>query len=92
MEIHDQLADAFTKRGMPAENVQVYAGLAVEALIDLLGGQSIYVPFCTLDRVFERNEQIRRDFTGHNHAELSAKYRLSMARIYKIVKQMNGGA
>lgn len=40
VEIHDQLADAFTKRGMPAENVQVYAGLAVEALIDLLGGRA----------------------------------------------------
>ena len=89
-EIDAQFTRAFTQKGMPEGDAILYAGVAVETLVYLLGGQHIYFPFGHLERTDQLHEQIRRDFTGDNHAELVAKYRKSFANIYSILRSQKG--
>ncbi|MBB5017406.1 Mor family transcriptional regulator [Chitinivorax tropicus] len=50
------------------------------------GGQNIYFPMGLTQRTSDRDDQIYREFTGSNHAELARKYGVSLQWIYKIVK------
>lgn len=51
--------------------------------------QMIYVPNQTqrLKEIGERNQAIIREFNGRNHNDLARKYRLSVQRIYTIIKE-----
>lgn len=89
-EIQDQFTDVFTKKGLSGEDAATYARSAVDALVYMLGGSHVYFPFGHLEKTHELHEQIRRDFTGHNHAELIAKYRMSFNTIYKILRTQKG--
>lgn len=50
--------------------------------------QTLYIPTTGRDDIEQRNQAIWQDFSGHNHAELSLKYHLTLQQIYAIVKRM----
>lgn len=52
------------------------------------GGQQIYVPQWLCMMRHSRDEEIWREFNGHNHAALAKKYRISLQWVYSIVKRM----
>lgn len=52
------------------------------------GGQSIYIIKDDSFHAEERDVQIYKEFNGHNHTELSKKYKLTEIYIYRIVKRM----
>nr|DAN15529.1 MAG TPA: Mor transcription activator family [Caudoviricetes sp.] len=53
------------------------------------GGQLIYVVKDSKFLADKRDVEIYRAFNGHNHAELSQEYGLSLPYIYRILKRMN---
>lgn len=52
----------------------------------------IYIPTGYHADAEQRFDAIWADFTGRNHAELSIKYRISLQRVYEIVKFMRKAA
>ncbi|MCX5466510.1 Mor transcription activator family protein [Acinetobacter nematophilus] len=53
------------------------------------GGQSVYIIKDDAFHAEERDIQIYKEFNGHNHTELSKKYKLTEIYIYRIVKRMH---
>ncbi|OPH34981.1 hypothetical protein B5J93_11530 [Moraxella equi] len=53
------------------------------------GGQLIYVIKDSKFLADKRDVEIYRAFNGHNHAELSQEYGLSLPYIYRILKRMS---
>lgn len=53
------------------------------------GGQLIYVVKDNKFLADRRDVEIYRAFNGHNHAELSQEYGLSLPYIYRILKRMS---
>lgn len=64
------------------------AGALFECLCLNFRYRQMYVPTTDWKAILARYESIWRDFNGHNHIDLAAKYRISMQRIYKIVAYM----
>lgn len=66
------------------ENKEEIAINVLEKIASNFSGQIIYVS----QRFFTylRNNQIKSEFNGRNHAELALKYNISVQWIYKIVK------
>jgi len=50
------------------------------------GGIQIYIPKGTALDSQKRIENIKKDFNGSNHRDLAFKYKVSMQRIYTILK------
>ncbi|WP_026601677.1 Mor transcription activator family protein [Methylomonas sp. 11b] len=85
--------EAYTfRRVLAAGHPEKTALACSRALFDCLflnfRKQYMYVP--TTDKAAQktRYEEIWNAFTGHNHAELSMRYRLSVPQIYSITKLM----
>ena len=74
--------------GIPAEYRDLVdtLGLAVFlALVDLCGGQSLYIPKGETLRRDGRDREIRARFTGGNYRALASQFRLSERQIRKII-------
>jgi Mor family transcriptional regulator len=81
----------------PRERVMAELPRQVQELVELVGlelavrilvrfrGQSIYIPQCEWTFKQLRNDRIRREFTGANHAELARRYSLTVSRLYEIL-------
>lgn len=57
-------------------------------LVEVRGGEAIYIPKMDKLARFARDRAIRAEFTGCNHRELARKYNLTVVMIRRIV----GGA
>jgi Mor family transcriptional regulator len=86
-EIEDQFVSAFEKNGKPKAVAEDDAKVAVEALVFMFGGQNVYIPFDGLKQLGDVNASIRREFTGHNHADLARKFSRSVQHVYRVVKR-----
>jgi Mor family transcriptional regulator len=63
-------------------------GTAVMRIVyEELGGMRITVPTITQLFVTERNEKIKRQFTGGNHEELAIMWGLSVRQVRRIVNE-----
>lgn len=65
------------------------AHMLVREMRQQLGGRSIYVPVrkdrCQPSIRPERDEAVRRTFTGRNHREVQQQFGISRATLYRIV-------
>ncbi|MBC2703987.1 Mor transcription activator family protein [Desulfobacula sp.] len=59
-------------------------------LIKEFGGEALYLPKLESVMRNSRNRDIRKDFTGNNHRELSKKYRLTVRQIRYILRKKKG--
>lgn len=82
----DFITRAFVENGRPKEQAEEDGLLVVDTLIRQMGGALIYIPRALVANIVERNEAIKREFTGNNHMELAAKYGVSYVHIYRIVR------
>lgn len=55
-------------------------------IVFYFGGQMVYVPV-NQPGLEQKQEKIRAEFNGSNHKELAHKYRVSVQRIYAILKE-----
>ena len=82
---------AIRRADIPEEYLDIYDELGAEAflkLIQLCGGQSLYLPkLDSLERE-GRNREIRALFNGGNYRALASQFRLSERQVRKI---LNGG-
>jgi Mor family transcriptional regulator len=75
------------------ERLGIDATLAEEIGLDIAfliaaawGGALIYIPKGFLFLLRKKYREIFNEFTGHNHAELAAKYGYSLTWIYRVIK------
>lgn len=64
------------------------AGNILERISFYCGGLNLYIPKLYSAKIAsaERNNAIKQEFNGKNHAYLAFKYGLSLQYIYRIVK------
>ena len=85
-----KLSDLRTIRrtDIPEEYLDIYDSLGADAflkLVQLCGGQSLYLPkLDSLERE-GRNREIRARFNGGNYRALAAQFRLSERQVRKIL-------
>lgn len=58
-------------------------------IVEVYGGSWVYIPMKKSVTRNNRNEQIRSEFDGKNHHELSFRYGLSVSMIRNIVDYSN---
>lgn len=87
MEMIDVVCSAFRHRGKSQQQAEQDAQVAVEALYESYRGGQLYFPSSAATRTAALHERIYADFNGHNQAELSRKYRLSVQAVYRIIKK-----
>lgn len=60
--------------------------LALKDVLEIHGGVEIYIPTATERYIALRNEQIKNEFKGDNHADLAGKYKLHEVHIRRIIR------
>ena len=70
--------------GVTEDLADAVADQLVAWLCRAYGGERVYIP-ATRRRLADRNTAILREFNGRNHAELAARYHLSVRTIYRIL-------
>ena len=50
------------------------------------GGMSLYIPKGNTAEIRNRDKNLKKDFNGTNHKALANKYKISLVRVYKILK------
>lgn len=74
--------------GLSVEQAEIVATEIVVLYSHLWGGQLAYFPKTPAVILSQRNQQLYDDFNGRNHAEVAAKYGLSVQAVYRIVKRI----
>lgn len=67
------------------KNVIANADNADQAIVNIqqiFGGSEIYIPSLSTEI---RNNQIKREYNGHNLAELSKKFSISYSTVWRII-------
>ena len=88
MSTNIQLLSAIRPSDIPAEYADLVEVLGLDGfltLVDLCGGQSLYIPKGETLRRDGRDREIRARFTGGNYRALASQFRLSERQIRKIV-------
>ncbi len=69
------------------ELIELIGLLPALKVLSCFAGLQIYLP--TPDRLLRRlrDNRIRREFTGANHAALARKYGLAVAHVYRLLKK-----
>lgn len=83
-----QTTTAILPGDVPAEYQDLVAALGFEGfltLVELCGGQSLYIPMRESLRRDSRDREIRARFNGGNYRALAAQFRLSERQIRKII-------
>ncbi len=66
-----------------------YAGyLIMRRIAKTVGGAGVYIPTIHSIARHERDEEIWREFNGHNHLELARKYGLTTIHVYRLLKRL----
>lgn len=88
-DLADRIADHLERSKRIDESAarQLAEDIAYE-MADAWGGQLIYFPKGKFALLSKRDRQIFSEFTGHNHADLARKYKVSVQHIYRIIKIM----
>jgi Mor family transcriptional regulator len=73
------------KHGITNDNAEKIARDISKQMCEQWGGQLIYFPYWLRMELSERDQVIFNEFNGHNHQELSRKYKMSIQSIYRIV-------
>jgi Mor family transcriptional regulator len=87
-DMHGALSAAFQKDGKSQNDAEHDADIALEAMVENFGGETVYLPTAALAKAEERNARIRQEFTGNNHRELARKFGNSIQHIYRVVKKV----
>lgn len=74
--------------GLSDKQSRTTAKVIIKKLSFVWANNTIHIPKGQRYKDLLRYQQIFNDFTGNNHAALGLKYKLSIQRIYTIVKQM----
>ena len=88
MSTNIQLLSAIRPSDIPAEYTDLVEVLGLDGfltLVDLCGGQSLYIPKGETLRRDGRDREIRARFKGGNYRALASQFRLSERQIRKIV-------
>lgn len=72
-----------TETGLHAEFAAMIATALVRGWRKRAGTQRIYIPGPPKNE--DRDAQIKREFVGHNRAEVCKKFGISASRLYQIV-------
>ena len=87
-DLFDTIATAAAETGLNQEKADELALSVVDQLAAAWSGQLLYFGKNTHMRLRQRDLDMYRDFDGHNHAELADKYKLSVVRVYAIIKKV----
>jgi Mor family transcriptional regulator len=74
------------RRGMTSDRAALDARDRTILLGEYLGGRMLYLPKGEALRTAVLHALIWRDFRGHNHEELAAKYQINIVSIYEILR------
>lgn len=88
MSTNIQLLSAIRPSDIPAEYADLVEVLGLDGfltLVDLCGGQSLYIPKGETLRRDGRDREIRARFNGGNYHALASQFRLSERQIRKII-------
>ena len=88
MSTNIQLLSAIRPSDIPAEYADLVEVLGLDGfltLVDLCGGQSLYIPKGETLRRDGRDREIRARFNGGNYRALASQFRLSERQIRKII-------
>ena len=88
MSTNIQLLSAIRPSDIPAEYTDLVEVLGLDGfltLVDLCGGQSLYIPKGETLRRDGRDREIRARFNGGNYRALASQFRLSERQIRKII-------
>ena len=80
--------ELLTEAGVAVENSEQISNELMHRVAGHWGGQLLYVGHGHAFTATKRDQQIFREFTGHNHAELAQKFNLGVVYIYTIIKRM----
>lgn len=58
---------------------------AFRKLVEIHGGEMLYIPSPSTITTLVRHELIRRDFNGSNHKELARRWGITTRRVYQII-------
>ena len=84
LDAQDVLASIQTR--LPRELIPLIGLEATLKLLFAYEGQPVYVPKLEQTFIKLRDERIRREFNGANHAALAKRYGLSVRHIYEIAR------
>ncbi|MDH0894396.1 MULTISPECIES: Mor transcription activator family protein [unclassified Pseudomonas] len=73
---------------LPDEQAEIVATEIIVLFANLWGGQLAYFPKSPAIIISQRNQQLYDACNGRNHAEVAAKYGLSIQATYRIVKRI----
>lgn len=76
------------KAGMDKDLAEHVGFEIARTMAEAWGGLNIYMPKAMEMKLHSRDEQIWREFDGHNQSELARKYNISVQWVYTIIKRM----
>ncbi|WP_428243000.1 Mor transcription activator family protein [Gynuella sp.] len=86
--LFDAATRAAQQAGLNDEQADQLAIQIIDELEEHWAGLQLYFAKGTRMRLRQRDLDIYREFSGHNHAELAAKYKVSIVWVYAIVKRV----
>ena len=87
-DLFDTVATTANKKGFEAEAADELALEVVDLLTAAWAGQQLYFGKGTHMRLRQRDLDIYREFDGKNHAELAAKYNVSVVWVYAVIRKV----
>lgn len=86
----DQMSTTLTRMlvdaGMTHDAADQIATDYVNDIAFQFGGLQFYIPKGHLGRLSKRDEAMYAEFNGRNHIDLAVKHKITVARVYQIVK------
>ncbi len=83
----DVITSKFVAHGKPNVRAEEDALLVVNAILETMGGTTVYIPMGLMANISERDAIIKREFTGNNHTDLARRHGLSVQHVYRILKK-----
>jgi Mor family transcriptional regulator len=87
-ELAEVIARTLRDVDLPEDRAAAVAATAIDHVIDLFGGQVIYLPKAARSKTHRRWQEIWDKFTGHNHAQLAKEFGMGVHNIYKVIATM----
>lgn len=87
-ELAEVISRALRDVDMPEDRAAAVAATAIDHVIDLFGGQVIYLPKAARSKTHRRWQDMWDKFTGHNHAQLAREFGMGVHNVYKVIATM----
>jgi|SRR5690606_40480392 len=88
-DLFDTASAAARRAGLNDEEADTMALEIIDTLTEAWAGQQLYFGKGARMRLRQRDLAIYQDFTGDNHAELAAKYKVSKVWVYAVLRRVN---